>query len=262
MHSQDIKDPEISSPKNKVLPRITKAGSSILPDKRSPVNRRRLASFCPGNFVQCKYGMAPGGKTCEDACDTECCVGKRACDGFTGKICKDSVSCVGPYACADSDIGVVSKGCNGDHACFAAGPIGLVHQSCLGKYACQLTGSAGEIGEVLNSCAADASCPEAGGTIEKILDSCNALDACAFLAANNGRMGVIASSCNAASSCRGALSFGGDKLLSFGIKDCCSMDTGECEVFTSVQLIKTCAVPSKVSYLVSQFHSISHISRK
>lgn len=225
VHSQDIKDPEVFSPKNKVLPRITKAGSGILPDKRSPVNSRRLASFCPGNFVQCKNGMAPGGKTtCEDACDTECCVGKRACDGFTGKICKDGVSCVGPNACYYSDIGVVSKGCNGVEACFRAGPIG----------------------EILNSCAADLSCYRAGGTIEKILDSCNAPFACLSLAANNGRMGVIASSCNAASSCRGALSFGGDELLSFGIKDCCSMDTGDCEVFTSVQLIKTCAVPSKV----------------
>eukprot|EP01083_Nonionella_stella_P257203 880592_1 len=113
VHSQGIKDPEFFSPK-------------------------KNGSFCRGNFVQCRNGTAPGGASCEDACNGECCVEDNACTEFTGIICKDSVSCVGTRACFRANIQVVSKGCNGDRACMGqdTGPIGLVHQSCLGDNAC------------------------------------------------------------------------------------------------------------------------------
>jgi hypothetical protein len=56
---------------------------------------------CSAGFVDCVNGYVSdsgGGTTCELACGGACCV-EDACAYFTGKVCKDSVSCMGESAC-------------------------------------------------------------------------------------------------------------------------------------------------------------------
>jgi len=153
---------------------------------------RRLAGACSSGTVACVYGFVEGTgetETCATACDGACCVGQAACNKFTGHVCKDSVSCTGPYACFDADIGYVVQGCNGDRACYAAartesGYIKEVINGCQGPKACFYAANTGTIGAIKNACNAEKTCYMAaayGAVISPgFFDCCNEVDECAY----------------------------------------------------------------------------------
>lgn len=99
-----------------------------------------------------------------------CCVGgtyndtyDAACEGFTGKVYRDS--------------------CNGFSACYKAN-IPIVH-GCAGKRACRNS----NIPSVMNSCFGPDACLRVGynGTVGELVNSCNGTDACRRLGSSKGR---------------------------------------------------------------------------
>jgi hypothetical protein len=84
---------------------------------------------CGANgYVDCVNGTVRDmpGVSCASACDGQCCQGDNACDpygfpGFTGKVCKDGISCMGEKACLGSTVQyLVYQGCNGTLACLGS----------------------------------------------------------------------------------------------------------------------------------------------
>ena len=81
----------------------------------------------PSDIVDCDAGFLKDsmmGTTCQTECDGKCCVGTDsapdACEGFTGKVCKDEKSCFGRDACVGAEIGLVVGGCTGKGSCEIA----------------------------------------------------------------------------------------------------------------------------------------------
>ena len=157
--------------------------------------------------------------TCAAACAGECCAefvsatsyGGNACTGFTGYICKDTISCMGKQACQDANISSVLRGCNGDgakYACKNAGAdegfIGEVIDSCIGKRSCQDTArDYGSINSITSSCNGASSCQNAAyyGVINSISTSCNAFQSCKGAGSDGGYVEFITDSCNADNAC-------------------------------------------------------------
>lgn len=126
-----------------------------------------IMSKCTVGYIDCHSGYFNGDSSisCADACKGECCVGKFACDRFTGKVCQDG-SCVEELACESAEIllGVVES-CKGDMVCVAAdlaGTLGKIVNSCMGEYACNRLGLNGIAGDVIDSCNAGYACFDGG----------------------------------------------------------------------------------------------------
>ena len=143
-----------------------------------------------GNTVS--GGVATGG---------ECCGGYSSCDGFTGTVCKDNVSCSDVpfgFACQGANIGTVFLSCYGDSACSGAGTDGYIgsitNSSCIGESACSGAGTeGGSIGYITDSsCRGDFSCFLAAGCIFPV----------ACVDSPGGNITFISSSCQGDSSCR------------------------------------------------------------
>jgi hypothetical protein len=99
------------------------------------------AASCTAGFVDCDNGQLSSELTisCAAECGGYCCDGDQSCDEFTGKVCKDGVSCMGDYACYYATIPSVIGSCNGIKACYYAGyegTVGSMHSSCLDNGAC------------------------------------------------------------------------------------------------------------------------------
>jgi len=132
--------------------------SVVLPKSRHKLDVGVLnpPSTCPTDkVIKCTDGKEEStGCTRDNACDVQCCVsgkvGALACDGFTGSICKDGVSCTQPSACSGASISSVYHGCVGFSACKNAGAqggeIGEINSSCHGMRACY--GAASESGKI------------------------------------------------------------------------------------------------------------------
>ena len=178
-------------------------------------NRNLASTKCNSkDIINCVNGLTVIDNTtftCAEACAGECCVGSLACSGFTGYICKDTISCMGKQACQDANISSVLRGCNGDgakYACKNAGAdegfIGEVIDSCIGKRSCQDTAREyGVINSTSSSCHGTSSCQEAAhyGVINSITSSCNGTQSCKEAGAYEGYVEFIADSCNADNAC-------------------------------------------------------------
>lgn len=81
---------------------------------------------CGEGWVRYENGIPQGG----DSCSGECCVGDRACDGFTGHVCKDG-SCDGEGSCSDATVDYIG----GYRSLDAA----LNGPSCIGRDSCLKT---------------------------------------------------------------------------------------------------------------------------
>ncbi len=174
------------------------------------LGRRELVgpAWCTEGYVDCVNGYIAGttnfipDNSCTAACidsanpgPPKCCYGKQACTGFTGKVCKDGTSCMGPYACLGAkNIPQVKNSCQGNKACKSvAAP------------ATGVGGVAGTVGNIINSCNGDYSCYALGfngGTVGYIESSCTARHACNAIALDGGTVGNIKNSCTAYKACR------------------------------------------------------------
>lgn len=129
------------------------------------------------DFVTCVDGFSvnsngESGPPCSTACGGLCCQGERACEGFTGKVCKDG-SCSGKQACRAATIPQVINSCkpwpnSGGHGSTQVanlvcdlvandggssfGSVGNLTDSCWGNGACRQMAHYGEVGNVINSC--------------------------------------------------------------------------------------------------------------
>jgi len=162
------------------------------------------------NTIDCRDGEAfdkgvSTGKSCEDECaasDGSCCVGRAACDRFTGLVRTDG-SCKGLYACLGAKVKLVDNSCVGYSSCSSAGKnsaagIRKIVSSCHGKEACKYAAYKGHIGMIDGSCIGDGACFESGrdgGSIGTIVSSCRGKKACKY-AAYGGSIGSIDDSCN------------------------------------------------------------------
>ena len=233
--------------------------------------RSLQSSDCPvvGQHVDCVNGVnqAPPYDSCADACSGSCCVGLNACKEFTGRVCKDGISCSGESACNRARIPLVSASCDGYKACrdvgflglsmgniiaschsiyacagvgILGGKVGNIESSCSGDRACHFIGSeGGTVGNVLNSCVGDfRSCAYVGtkgGVAGNLQGSCNAHESCFYL----GRVSVgdVTSSCNAPRACLGAGSpFGVSGPILSDLTECCIVENA-CLFASEVTLI-------------------------
>ena len=151
-------------------------------------------NFCTDGYVDCSAGYVtddPDQTPCHQACyDNDlsgyrCCGGTKACDLFTGNICKDKYSCMGEEACYDATIPIVVKSCSGgDKACWKVGRIP----------AC----AANTVGNFINSCIGEKSCYQvaygdrAGSGVGNLINSCTAGEACRDMG-RDGKGGIITS---------------------------------------------------------------------
>jgi hypothetical protein len=217
-------------------PAATSAGGTDVIDSSSEIT---IASTTCDEFVTCRNGLdirdPTGGTSCFDSCVDNtgaqvCCAYNdvagdyfNACEGFTGKVCKDGFSCNGYRACYGANIPSVVKSCIGDFACYKAGAvggsIGNVNDSCEGASACRrLAYHNGKVGNVLNSCIGEDACEDAahdGGLIGSITDSCKAegatevIGACSSLAFRYGIVGNVLNSCKGELACEDGAFHGG-----------------------------------------------------
>ena len=184
-------------------------------------------------------------KTCDEACGNDCCTGYHgACDGFTGKVCRDEISCMGNHACEDATIDHVINSCNGHAACRymswedscdgkscqnmvgdeEGSSVGNIKRSCHGAYACEyVVGAFGSVGDITKSCNGIKACYTLSykGTAGNIDRSCNGDFAC-YLLSYQGTVGNIDRSCNGDNSDGGASNNTGDE----GGGVCCRADVG------------------------------------
>ena len=138
------------------------AETGILPRMRGALSSRRLQDeSCVEGFVDCVAGKVDGTSTeCATACGDACCEGEHACEGFTGSVCKDGVSCSGRDACYEANILSVVGSCCYISACVYAGgsgsategSIGNMKDSCIGYKACNRAAYEGRLGDLLDSC--------------------------------------------------------------------------------------------------------------
>lgn len=174
---------------------------------------------CSETFVKCANGRIADvngrstvdSQRCEEACDGECCVGEFACDAFTGRVCKDGMSCSGNSSCYNAKIGMVVRGCNGTMSCLNAaaygGIIEKVIDSCVGSAACSNAAVfGGSIEAISKSCKQDwacngtASCSPSnqtcGSSITVITSSCNGLGACSYNTSDGVSIASMNEECN------------------------------------------------------------------
>ena len=175
--------------------------------------RTSVAQQCSTDIVDCVYGMVRDDNTttCADACGSDCCVGLKACNDFTGQLCKDG-SCTGAYACTYAYIPSVVDSCKGDYACYKTGYygyVGTISTSCHGIDACCYLGSYGDAGD--------------------ILDACRSYQACDSVA-YKGYIGHLTSSCkNASYACLGAGSpTNGTGTIPYDLVNCCNDEESIC----------------------------------
>ncbi len=105
-------------------PRESNAKDEVVADADILTSRvlQAVEPGCTAGYVNCLYGkvrIRSYTRPCAYACEGKCCVGYDACDGFTGKVCKDG-SCNGKAACSKADIPFVIDSCKGDNACLGA----------------------------------------------------------------------------------------------------------------------------------------------
>lgn len=186
------------------------------------------ASICTTSFVDCVDGFVRGTAiTCFDQCAGACCKydsvlgAVDACEGFTGKVCMDTNSCIGERACEDANIlspAVMVMSCKGDYACFKAaskgGSIGSITDSCNADYACYYAAAyGGSIRSMSDSCNGYKACNYAaayGGSTGSIIGSCNIYDfSCFYLGYRYGNVGDVVNSCDGINSCREIAAYGG-----------------------------------------------------
>ena len=171
---------------------------------------------CPEDKIVDCVGGNVGGETCEDACMGECCVGILACDGFTGRVCKDGNSCMGQYACKDAEIGLVVGGCRGDPSfggifgggvCEYASIKKGVIRGCIGYGTCTGAGSdGGYVGRIKDGCVGGSACRYMGyyyGYVGFVDNSCVGDESC-FKSGYDGRVGFIRNACKGGESCESA----------------------------------------------------------
>jgi len=195
-----------------------RADTGILPDKHgdSSIQNRHLAlAFCPySDYIVCANGLTltpTGTKPCSEECGVHCCDGTKACDLFTGIICKDYTSCHGEKSCYNATIASVYRGCIGASACAYAS-ITTVYEGCDGDSACYGAGYLGYVGDVTEGCVGPEACSYAAeyGYIESIQNSCSGTEACAYAAAGpsyddgGGSIGTIRESCIGELACNSA----------------------------------------------------------
>ena len=167
--------------------------------------RKLTAKACPNGVghVDCVNGFVDGtneSQSCQDACgglnNTECCGGSTdACQGFTGRVCRDG-SCLGSGACFAANVALVSKSCTNTFSCYGVVrenpdlPIANMIDSCIGSRSCyaiaQQDGSVK--GDISDSCVGDYACAylaHIGDVNGDISDSCNGDNACQYIAANS-----------------------------------------------------------------------------
>jgi len=249
----------------------------------------------PERQVVCVNGYVDGSPTvtCAEACGNtassgftsggECCRGYKSCEGLTGTICKDGISCsydatldcpFGGYACNNANIGTVLRGCYGNIACFFAGGyqnagavdagdndgyIGVVKDSCVGYFACQgAAGAGGNITEIKDSCVGDRACDYAAyaGNITEIKDSCVGSSACIGVASFFGNCGGTFSCQNSApyngfvngitSSCnnyKACFKAAYENSIDSGFYNCCN-ESEECYKATEDNLPGSCVTQS------------------
>ena len=205
----------------------TNSNKPIAGGSYSPIdNIAKADNTCDEGYVLCYNGDEVDssgyatGKTCKDACGTECCVGEytdpntgetyNACDGFSGQVCKDG-SCNGELACYNAFILSVIDGCKGNGACnFAAygSPyyIEKIHGSCNGFRACDVAADyGGAIFEIVDSCQGDYACNYLangeGSYVRKVQDSCINYLSCYSAAVNGGSIDEIVNSCDGEYAC-------------------------------------------------------------
>lgn len=130
---------------------------------------------CDAGYVEYENGVNISG----ECIGNECCRGRNACAGFTGKVCKDG-SCNGYEACRDAKIReVVGTSCDGIGACVDSSISFVSGGSCLDAYSCQASSMHVVSG---GSCVGVGSCTDVtGASVET--QSCVGLSACdgAFL---------------------------------------------------------------------------------
>ena len=169
------------------------------------------ADFCQQRFVcACVVVYV---FTCFDECGGSgglCCQGNRACEGFTGRVCKDG-SCTGDFACKDAYIPEVINSCKPlgsevageSHSCFEAAmqrPFKMI-DSCRGFSACSNMGSRfldEGVGSLTNSCH---NVGVGGGSAGNGNGVCSDLG-------RRGSVGDVTSSCYGGRTCSG-LGYGG-----------------------------------------------------
>jgi hypothetical protein len=227
-----------------------------------------VAPTCTAGYVDCVNGFVSGTTTpcaaadcvsgfirntttpCAAACNGNCCVGTSACDGLTGKVCKDG-SCNATGACLRANLSFVVNSCKGTNACRFAGSnkgtadgmVGGIVNSCTGLGSCSfLGGDGGVVGKIQDSCTQNYSCFNTGyqGTVGNIQQSCNSTYSCFDAGSYAGSIGNITSSCIANKSC-----FKAGKLaasaISSSLKDCCN--TAEaCDFYTEALVAAVCSV--------------------
>lgn len=180
---------------------------------------------CSQGFVECLDGEDKKikGQSCEESCIDEsgkslCCTGAGSCGFFTGKVCKDSASCIGYKSCYNAYIfDGVSKSCAGERACEEFGRKGdwlsSVTGSCNADSACFKAGTKrGYILKVDGSCNGKNACKYFAvdyAKVGNVKDSCNAEDACIKMGYKRGTIGAMTSSCNGNGSCKDAVSIFG-----------------------------------------------------
>jgi hypothetical protein len=221
---------------------------------------------CVHDFVNCFNGYAIDNttKTCMEACGSSCCVGSKeypnACEGFTGKICKDGKSCMGLNACSNGTITSVVNGCYGQLACYYGMILKSVVNGCNGTEACAngkiesvVSGCNGEnacalayIESIVNGCNGFLTCTNAGrvgGIVSSIQNSCNGYLACNGVGiGNGGSIGSILKSCNAIKACYvagGISNYGATGPITSNLKTCC-IKPYKCNSVNETTLPKNC----------------------
>ena len=164
--------------------------------------------------------------TCAEACDGECCVGTTgspdACEGFTGRVCKDNYSCNGESACTDADIDLVVGGCRGDYACYIANITKGVIRGCIGLGSCFQAGyGEGYVGQIKDGCVGEVACEFLGinGNVGHVDNACVGQYACYSVGENGGNVGHIKNACKGYAACGGA-GRGGDGYVGFIESSC------------------------------------------
>ncbi|EJK48852.1 hypothetical protein THAOC_32317 [Thalassiosira oceanica] len=259
---------------------------------------------CVNGYVEGSKPPVSCKDECQSTGTPLCCIGGNgeppydnsyyyACTGFTGMICPDG-SCNGTSACAYSTIPEVVDSCVGYDSCYVAGyakegaatSVGSMNGSCKGRRSCAglayaTNATSNTIGNITNSCLGEFSCidiayanvtahPGLAGSessVESILDSCQGVGSCAFMAGGGrvgdvasscngvdacfdaggiyGGMGSISSSCNAVDACESA-GYGMDNEIETSLINCCNIES-ECFGINSTTVPASCSTLSPTS---------------
>lgn len=237
--ADDSSVPKDGPPDVGILSRSFDSEQGITTTSTVDAQQQLLTSDCPiEDTINCLNGIVNTTHTCEEACNGHCCIDEDsdACHKFTGKVCKDDVSCIGYAACAGATINAVVRGCNGYKACYYvagaeddAGTIGTINNSCFGNQACYSLGyEGGTVWSIISSCNGTNSCyymAAYGGAVGSVSDSCFGNSACAWTSACQylecgSNIDEILDSCEGRESCYGAAYESGN--IYYGILDACN----------------------------------------